>query len=122
MEKITRAIFPSSKLDVEFYINLSLELRTFVTELSSPKNEPRGCTLFPQDEKRVRVLQRGYKTYRTLSRFEETRRHGYENPEGTCYFYAPTFPEILAHFHSLTFQGIRPIFIVVLFAYSPSDR
>lgn len=35
-----------------FYINLSLELRTFVTELSSPKNERRGCTLFPQDEKR----------------------------------------------------------------------
>lgn len=29
-----------------------------------------------------------HKTYRTLSRFEETRCHDYENPEGTSYFYA----------------------------------
>lgn len=48
--KITRVPFLFQNLI--FYINLSLELRTFVTELSSPKNERRGCTLFPQDEKR----------------------------------------------------------------------
>lgn len=66
-------------------------MRTFVTELSSPKERTNGgCTLFPQDEK-CTCPAVWHKTYRTLSRFEETRCHDYENPEGTSYFYAATF-------------------------------